>query len=142
MVIEGLVLVLLIAVSALPQADELISNLDETNREIAKVWSAQHHAQTFETGAHESGYPIDSIELDVAAWTEDADVTVSVHSAWSSGGPGDNLYTLKNPTRGTGRKVFTVRAEDRVLLAKHQPHAIVIRNTGGKAASTSIRRRR
>lgn len=131
MVVEGLVLALLIAVSVPPQADELVSNLDEANGGIAKVWSAQHHAQTIATGEREPGYLVDSIELDVAAWTEDADVTVSVHSAWSKGGPGDYLYTLENPTRGTGRKVFTVRTEDRVLLSKHQFHAIVIRNAGG-----------
>ena len=130
MVVEGLVLALLIAVSVPPQADELVSNLDEANGGIAKVWSAQHQAQTFETGAQELGYLIRSIELDVAEWTKDADVTVSVHSAWSNGGPGDYLYTLENPTRGTGRKVFTVRTEDRMLLSKHQFHAIVIRNTG------------
>ena len=134
MVIEGLVLALLIALSVPPQADELVSNLDEANGGIAKIWSAQHHAQTFETGAREPGYIVDSIELDVAAWTEDADVTVSVHSAWSNGGPGDYFYTLENPTRGTGRKVFTVRAEDRVLLIKHQFHSIVICNTGGEGS--------
>ena len=134
-VIEGLVLVLIIAASVPPpQADELVSNLDETNGEIAKVWSAQHHAQTFATGGHEPGYLVESVELDVASWTEDANVTVSVHSAWSSGGPGDHLYTLENPTRGTGRKVFTVRKRDRVRLVERQPHAIVIRNTGGKGS--------
>ena len=55
-VIEGLVLVLIIAASVPPQADELVSNLDEANGGIAKVWSAQHHAQTFATGGHELGY--------------------------------------------------------------------------------------
>ena len=134
MVIEGLVLALLIAVSVPPQADELVSNLDEADGGIAKVWSAQHYAQTFETGERDPGYLVDSIELDVAAWTEDADVAVSVHSAWSDGGPGEYLYTLENPTRGTGRKVFTVRAEDRVLLIKHQFHSIVVRNTGGEGS--------
>ena len=134
-VIEGLVLVLIIAASVPPpQADELVSNLDEANGEIVKVWSAQHHAQTFATGGHEPGYLVESVELDVASWTEDANVTVSVHSAWSSGGPGDHLYTLENPTRGTGRKVFTVRKRDRVRLVERQPHAIVIRNTGGKGS--------
>ena len=54
MVIEGLVLALLIAVSVAPQADELASNLDEADGGIAKVWSAQHHAQTFTTGGRES----------------------------------------------------------------------------------------
>ena len=134
MVIEGLVLALLIAVSVAPQADELASNLDEADGGIAKVWSAQHHAQTFTTGGRESGYLVESIELDVAAWTEDADVTVSAHVAWSNGGPGDHLYTLENPTRGTGRKVFSVRKRDRVRLVERQPHAIVIRNTGGKGS--------
>ena len=134
-VIEGLVLVLIIAASVpSPQADELVSNLDEANGGVAKVWSAQHHAQTFSTGGHEPGYLVESVELDVAAWTEDANVTVSVHSAWSSGGPGDHLYTLENPTRGTGRKVFSVRKRDRVRLVERQPHAIVIRNTGGKGS--------
>ena len=134
-VIEGLVLVLIIAASVpSPQADELVSNLDEANGRIAKVWSAQHHAQTFATGEHEPGYLVESVELDVASWTEDANVTVSVHAAWSSGGPGDHLYTLENPTRGTGRKVFTVRKRDRVRLVERQPHAIVIRNTGGKGS--------
>ena len=137
MVIEGLALALLIAVSVPPQADELASNLGGADDEgIAKVWSAQHHAQTFGTGVREPGYLVDSIELDAAAWTEDANVTVSVYSAWSEsdGGPSGYLYTLENPTRGTGRKVFTVRAEDRVLLIKHQFHAIVIRNTGGEGS--------
>ena len=130
-VIEGLVLVLIIAASVpSPQADELVSNLDEANGRVAKVWSAQHHAQTFATGEHEPGYLVESVELDVASWTEDANVTVSVHAAW--GGPGDYLYTLENPTRGTGRKVFTVRKRERVRLVERQPHAIVIRNTGGK----------
>lgn len=134
MVIEGLVLALLIVVSVAPQADELASNLDEADGGIAKVGSAQHHAQTFTTGGRESGYLVESIELDVAAWTEGADVTVSVHSAWSDGGPADHLYTLENPTRGTGRKVFSVRKRDRVRLVERQPHAIVIRNTGGKGS--------
>jgi len=134
-VIEGLVLVLIIAASVSPpQADELVSNLDEANGGVAKVWSVQHHAQTFATGGHEPGYLVESVELDVAAWTEDANVTVSVHAAWSNGGPGDQLYTLENPTRGTGRKVFTVRKRDRVRLVERQPHAIVIRNTGGKGS--------
>lgn len=133
-VIEGLVLVLLIAASVPPQADELVSNLDEAHGRIAKVWSAQHHAQTFETGGHKPGYLVESVELDVAVWTEDANVTVSVHSAWGNGGPGDYLYTLENPTRGTGRKVFTVRQQDRVLLVKSQSHAIVIRNTGRESS--------
>ena len=133
-VIEGLVLVLIIAASVPPQADELVSNLDEANGGIAKVWSAQHHAQTFATGGHELGYLVESVELDVASWTEDANVTVSVHAAWSSGGPGAHVYALENPTRGTGRKVFTVRKRDRVRLVERQPHAIVIRNTGEKGS--------
>lgn len=45
-VIEGLVLVLLIAASVPPQAGELISNLDEANGGTAKALSSQHHAQT------------------------------------------------------------------------------------------------
>lgn len=132
--IEGLVLVLIIVASVPPQADELVSNLDEANGGIAKVWSAQHHAQTFATGGHEPGYLVESVELDVASWTEDANVTVSVHAAWNSGGPDNHLYTLENPTRGTGRKVFSVRKRDRVRLVERQPHAIVIRNTGGKGS--------
>ena len=45
-VIEGLVLVLLIAASVPPQVDELVSNLDEADEGTAKVLSSQHHAQT------------------------------------------------------------------------------------------------
>ena len=134
-VIEGLVLVLIIAASVpSPQADELVSNLDKANGGVAKVWSAQHHAQTFATGGHEPGYLVESVELDVASWTEDANVTVSVHAAWSSRGPGGHLYTLENPTRETGRKVFTVSKRDRVRLVERRPHAIVIRNTGGEGS--------
>ena len=116
------------------QADELVSNLDESMGEALQVWSGQRHAQTFATGGYEPGYRIESVELDVAEWTDDADVMVSVHSAWSNGGPGDFLYRLENPARGTGRKVFTVRSRVGLPVEKYRVHSIVIRNLGEKGS--------
>ena len=126
-----LALALLIAAALASRAEELASNLDEANGEIARVWYGQHEAQVFSTGEQEPHYMIEGVELDVAKWTGDAVVSVSLHSAGGDEGPGEYLYRLENPTPGPGRKEFTVRPEDQVVFAKHQLHSVVIRNMSG-----------
>ena len=125
-----LALALLIAAALAPRAEELSSNPEEANGEIARVWYGQHQAQVFSTGEQEPHYMIDGVELDVVEWADDAVVTVSLHAAEGDEGPGKYLYRLENPKPGPGRKEFTVRPEDRVVFAKHQLHSVVIRNLG------------
>ena len=134
------VLPLVLALAALlgagtASAAELVNNLGQpTASAVVSVTSTQSQAQAFTTGNATGGYGLESVELQLSAFTgTTSHVTVSINSLGTNG-PGSVVHTLTNPaTISTATQTFT--ASSGATLAASTTYFLVV-SSGD--ASTSL----
>ena len=134
------ILPLVLALAALlgagtASAAQLVDNLGQlTASGDASVTSTQSQAQAFTTGNATGGYGLDSVQLQLSAFSgTTADVTVSINSVGMNG-PGSAVHTLSNPaTISTGTQTFT--ASSGATLAASTTYFVVISSA---SASTTL----
>ena len=128
-----LLLALALALGVLPaqaQADPLASNLEQP-RDSAQVMIVGFHelppdppinvraAQQFKTGSHRHGYTLSDLRVFIVTQTTGTEVSVSIHSADSSGDridPGSRLYTFDSPSTIVSSSLNTFTAPANATL--------------------------
>ena len=142
-----LLLALALAVGVLPaqaqaQADTLVSNLDQPHGndtpglvgtvQINNSFEHRRTAQRFSTGGNPHGYTLSDVRAYISGRTSGAAVSVSIHSADSSGKPASSLYQLENPDSIANNSLNTFTAEDGATLERETDYFVVFEAPTGR----------
>ena len=134
-----LLLALALALGVLPAQAEtvaLVSNLDQPhgNDNTGSVGTFTPAgdppalyvtAQRFSTGGNPHGYTLSDVRAYIRNRGSGDAVSVSIHSAGSSGTPGSSLYELENPSSIANNSLNTFTAEDGATLERETDYFVV-----------------
>ena len=140
-----LLLALALALGVLPAQAEtvaLVSNLDQPhgNDDTGSVGTFTPAgdppalyvtAQRFSTGGNPHGYTLSDIRAYIRNRGSGDAVSVSIHSAGSSGHPGSSLYELENPDSIANNSLNTFTAEDGATLERETDYFVVFEGPSG-----------
>ena len=140
-----LLLALALALGVLPARAEtvaLVSNLDQPhgNDDTGSVGTFTPAgdppalyvtAQRFSTGGNPHGYTLSDVRAYIRSRGSGDAVSVSIHSADSSGHPGSSLYELENQDPIANNSLNTFTAEDGATLERETDYFVVFEGPSG-----------
>ena len=139
-----LLLALALALGVLPAQAEtvaLVSNLDQPHGDdnIGSVGGflqggstvTYRTAQRFSTGGNPHGYTLSDVRAYIFNRGSGDAVSVSIHSAGSSGNPGSSLYELENPDSIANNSLNTFTADDGAILERETDYFVVFEGPSG-----------